>query len=87
VPGKWPSCSWRQGLIVLCAFISPFRAERQMVRTLVEAGEFLEVFVDTPLEECMRRDPKGLYAKARAGAISQLHRHQLALRDAASGPS
>jgi bifunctional enzyme CysN/CysC len=57
------------GLIVLCAFISPFRAERQMVRTLVEAGEFLEVFVDTPLEECMRRDPKGLYAKARAGAI------------------
>jgi bifunctional enzyme CysN/CysC len=57
------------GLIVLCAFISPFQAERQMVRGLVEAGEFLEIFVDTPLEECMRRDPKGLYARARAGAL------------------
>ena len=57
------------GLILLCAFISPFRAERQMVRALVEAGEFHEVFVDTPLEQCERRDPKGLYARARAGAI------------------
>ena len=57
------------GLVVLCAFISPFRAERRAVRELVEAGEFLEVFMDTPLAECMRRDPKGLYAKARAGAI------------------
>src|SRR5262249_7148803 len=57
------------GLIVLCAFISPFRAERRMVRDLVEAPEFIEVFVDAPLEECIRRDPKGLYAKARAGAI------------------
>src|SRR5262249_19228890 len=60
------------GLIVLCAFISPFRAERQMVRTLVGADEFLEVFVATPLEECVRRDPKGLYAKAGAGAIPNL---------------
>ncbi|MBX6376224.1 MAG: sulfate adenylyltransferase subunit CysN [Acetobacteraceae bacterium] len=57
------------GLIVLCSFISPFRAERRMVRDLLEAGEFVEIFVDTPLEECMRRDPKGLYAKAKAGAI------------------
>ncbi len=57
------------GLIVLCSFISPFRAERRMVRDMVEAGEFLEVFVDTPIEECMKRDPKGLYAKARAGTI------------------
>jgi bifunctional enzyme CysN/CysC len=57
------------GLIVLCAFISPFRAERQMVRELVGEGEFVEIFVDTPLEECERRDPKGLYAKARSGAI------------------
>jgi bifunctional enzyme CysN/CysC len=57
------------GVVVLCAFISPFRAERRAVRELVEAGEFLEVFVDTPLAECMRRDPKGLYAKARSGAI------------------
>jgi bifunctional enzyme CysN/CysC len=55
------------GLVVLCAFISPFRADRRMVRELVGADEFLEVFVDTPLSECMARDPKGLYAKARAG--------------------
>jgi bifunctional enzyme CysN/CysC len=57
------------GMIVLCSFISPFRAERQMVRELLEQGEFIEVFVDTPIEECMKRDPKGLYAKAKAGAI------------------
>ncbi len=57
------------GLLVLCSFISPFRAERQMVRELVEEGEFVEIFVDTPLQECMRRDPKGLYARARAGKI------------------
>jgi bifunctional enzyme CysN/CysC len=57
------------GLIVLCAFISPFAAERRMVRDLVEADEFIEVFVDTPLEECIRCDPKGLYAKAQAGGL------------------
>ncbi|HXR36308.1 MAG TPA: adenylyl-sulfate kinase, partial [Candidatus Binataceae bacterium] len=57
------------GLIVLCSFISPYHAEREMVRNLVAAGEFIEVFVDTPIEECMRRDPKGLYAKAQAGTI------------------
>ncbi|MGG5808386.1 sulfate adenylyltransferase subunit CysN [Falsiroseomonas sp. CW058] len=57
------------GLIVLCSFISPFRAERRMVREMMGKGEFIEVFVDTPIEECMRRDPKGLYAKARRGAI------------------
>jgi bifunctional enzyme CysN/CysC len=57
------------GLIVLCSFISPFRAERRMVRELVGPGEFVEVFVDTPIEECMKRDPKGLYAKAMRGAI------------------
>jgi bifunctional enzyme CysN/CysC len=57
------------GMIVLCSFISPFHAERQMVRELVPAGEFIEVFVDTPLEECIRRDPKGLYARAKAGQI------------------
>jgi bifunctional enzyme CysN/CysC len=60
------------GLIVLCAFVSPFAPERAMVRDLVQPGEFIEVFVDTPLEECMRRDPKGLYAKARAGAVQNL---------------
>jgi len=56
-------------LIVLCSFISPFRAERQMVRDLVSAEEFVEVFVDTPLEECIARDPKGLYKRALAGEI------------------
>jgi bifunctional enzyme CysN/CysC len=57
------------GLIVLCCFISPFRAERQMVRELVEDGEFIEVFVDTPIHICIERDPKGLYKRARAGEI------------------
>jgi bifunctional enzyme CysN/CysC len=57
------------GLIVICSFISPYRAERDMVRGLVGTSEFIEVHVDTPLEECMRRDPKGLYAKARRGQI------------------
>jgi bifunctional enzyme CysN/CysC len=57
------------GLIVICAFISPFRADRQMVREIAPPHLFLEVFVDTPLEECVRRDPKKLYAKAKAGKI------------------
>jgi bifunctional enzyme CysN/CysC len=57
------------GLIVLCAFISPFRAERRMVRELMAEGEFLEIFVDVPLADAERRDPKGLYRKARAGEI------------------
>jgi bifunctional enzyme CysN/CysC len=57
------------GLIVICSFISPFRAERRMVRELTAPTVFLEIFVDTPLEECIRRDPKGLYAKAKAGRL------------------
>lgn len=57
------------GLIVLVSFISPFRAERRMAREMLGANEFVEVFVDTPFEECARRDPKGLYAKALAGQI------------------
>ena len=57
------------GLVVLCSFISPFRAERRMVRELLDSGEFIEVFVDTPLEECIARDPKGLYRRALAGEI------------------
>jgi bifunctional enzyme CysN/CysC len=57
------------GLIVICSFISPFRAERQLVRELAAPAAFLEVFVDTPLDECIRRDPKGLYAKAKAGRL------------------
>ena len=58
------------GMIVLTAFISPFRNDRNRVRELVEAGEFIEIFVDTPLKVCEARDPKGLYQKARAGEIS-----------------
>ena len=57
------------GLIVLVSFISPFRDERRMARELVEEGEFVEIFVDAPLEECERRDPKGLYRKARSGEL------------------
>jgi adenylylsulfate kinase len=58
------------GLIVLSAFISPHRAERQLVREMLPEGEFLEVFVNTSLEVCEQRDPKGLYKKARAGEIA-----------------
>jgi len=58
------------GAIVLCSFISPFRAERRMVRELFADGEFIEIFVDTPLEDCIARDPKGLYVKAQAGQIA-----------------
>jgi bifunctional enzyme CysN/CysC len=57
------------GLIVLTAFISPYRAERDMARALFAEGEFLEVFVDTPLAVAEARDPKGLYAKARRGEL------------------
>ena len=57
------------GLITLVSFISPFRAERQLVHDMLEEGEFIEIFVDTPFEECARRDPKGLYAKALRGEI------------------
>lgn len=62
------------GLITLAAFVSPYRRDRDRVRAMVEAaggaGDFWEVFVDTPLEECKRRDPKGLYKKAMAGEIA-----------------
>ncbi|KRP98855.1 adenylyltransferase [Bradyrhizobium yuanmingense] len=57
------------GLIVICSFISPTRAERDRVRSLVGKEEFIEVFVDTPIEECARRDPKGLYSKVKSGTI------------------
>ena len=57
------------GLIVLCSFISPFRAERQLVRDTAETGEFIEIFVDVPIETAIERDPKGLYKKALAGQI------------------
>lgn len=57
------------GLVVITAFISPFRAERDMARTIMDEGEFVEIFVDTPLEIAEQRDPKGLYKKARRGEI------------------
>jgi bifunctional enzyme CysN/CysC len=58
------------GLVVITAFISPFRAEREMVRAMLPAGEFIEVFIDTPLAEAEARDVKGLYKKARSGALA-----------------
>jgi adenylylsulfate kinase len=57
------------GVIVGTAFISPFRSDRDMVRSIVKEGEFIEIYVNTPLEVCEQRDPKGLYKKARAGEI------------------
>ena len=57
------------GLVVMTSFIPPFQAERQMVRRLVDDGEFIEIFIDTPLEVCAARDPKGLYKKAKAGEL------------------
>lgn len=57
------------GIIALTAFISPYRIDRDKVRNTLKAGEFIEVFVDAPLEVCEQRDPKGLYKKARAGEI------------------
>ncbi|WP_312470915.1 adenylyl-sulfate kinase [Neobacillus sp.] len=59
------------GTVVTTAFISPFRSDRDQVRALFERGEFIEVFVDCPLEECERRDPKQLYAKAHSGEIKE----------------
>ncbi|MBO6805378.1 MAG: adenylyl-sulfate kinase, partial [Thalassospira sp.] len=58
------------GVITLVSFISPFKSERQLARSLVEKDEFIEVFIDTPLEVCEQRDVKGLYKKARAGEIA-----------------
>ena len=60
------------GLIVMTAFISPFRAEREMARELIGADNFIEVFVDTPLDVCEQRDPKGLYKKARSGQLPNM---------------
>jgi len=57
------------GLIVLTAFISPFKVNRKVVRDMLKEGEFIEVFIDTPIDVCEKRDPKGLYKKARAGEI------------------
>ncbi|MFZ9750634.1 MAG: adenylyl-sulfate kinase, partial [Candidatus Nanopelagicales bacterium] len=60
------------GLIVLVSLVSPFRSDRDAVKDLFPAGEFVEVFVDTPVEICAQRDPKGLYAKAQAGTLPNM---------------
>jgi bifunctional enzyme CysN/CysC len=70
--GELASLFFRHGNVVLCTFVSPFRADRDRARSLVPDGRFVEVFVDTPLEECERRDPKGLYARAREGEITHM---------------
>ncbi len=57
------------GLVVIVSFISPFCAERKNARSCFDPGEFVEIFIDAPLEECERRDPKGLYARARSGEL------------------
>ena len=57
------------GLIALVSFISPFRSERKMARDLMQEGEFIEIFINTSLEECEKRDPKGLYKKVREGQL------------------
>ncbi len=59
----------QQGMIVVCCFVSPSIAMREQAKSIIGAEDFIEVFVDTPLEECERRDVKGLYAKARAGEV------------------
>jgi adenylyl-sulfate kinase len=60
------------GMVVVASFISPYRRERESARTVAAPAPFVEVFVDCPLEECARRDPKGLYARARAGELADL---------------
>jgi bifunctional enzyme CysN/CysC len=63
---------FEQGSLVLCAFVSPYRTDRQQIRARLPEGAFIEVFVNAPLETCMRRDPKGLYARAKRGEVPQL---------------
>jgi bifunctional enzyme CysN/CysC len=70
--GELASLFFRQGSMVLCTFVSPFREDRERARGLLPEGRFVEVFVDTPLEECERRDVKGLYARARKGEIAHM---------------
>lgn len=70
--GEVAALFFRQGCITLCTFVSPFRVDRDRARALIPEGRFLEVFVDTPLEECERRDPKGLYARARKGEVGHM---------------
>jgi sulfate adenylyltransferase len=59
----------RHGGVVVCAAVSPYRETRDEVRSMMEEGRFIEIYVDTPIEVCEQRDPKGLYAKARQGSL------------------
>jgi len=70
--GELSALFFRSGSLVLCTFVSPFREDRERARGLLPEGRFVEVFVDTPLEECERRDVKGLYARARKGEIAHM---------------
>jgi bifunctional enzyme CysN/CysC len=70
--GEVASLFLSQGTVTLCTFVSPFKEDRDRARSLAPEGRFIEVFVDTPLEECERRDPKGLYARARKGEIAHM---------------
>jgi bifunctional enzyme CysN/CysC len=70
--GEVANLFFRQGSVVLCTFVSPFREDRRRARALIADGRFVEVFVDTPLEVCEKRDEKGLYARARSGEIPNL---------------
>ena len=70
--GELSSIFFRQGSVVLCTFVSPFRADRERARGLIPEGRFVEVFIDTPIEECEKRDVKGLYARARRGEIAHM---------------
>lgn len=69
--GKMAKLFMDAGMIVLTAFISPFRADRERVRAMVERGDFIEIYCDSPIEVCESRDVKGLYKKARAGQLAE----------------
>ena len=79
---KWQRSLLEAGLIVIVATISPFSRDRRLSRELIGIEHFIEVFVDTPLSECERRDPKGLYRKSTLGQDRKLHRDRLDLRNA-----
>ncbi len=70
--GETAALFFRQGCVVVCTFVSPFREDRDRVRGLVPKGRFVEIFVDTPLEVCEKRDPKGLYSRARRGEVGHM---------------
>ncbi|HSG48575.1 MAG TPA: adenylyl-sulfate kinase, partial [Longimicrobiales bacterium] len=70
--GEVAALFMHQGCLTLCTFVSPFAEDRERARALAPEGRFIEIFVDTPLEECEKRDPKGLYARARKGEIAHM---------------